>query len=133
MASEGDAWAQTLITVTPEEDATIREISNTATLSSTSDTSLALDADKIVYRRSFTHRQFIDSKEPDQGAVEIELEAEVELPPEGRSKQDAKNQTYLQGMPVVEISIEHRDEASQTMYMSSPCPPLKYFKDILSA
>lgn len=131
MTSEDDAWAQTVITVTPQYDATLREISDTVTVSSTPDINLVLDPDDIVYRRSFIHRQFVDSKDtgdeeepkaPDKPIEEIER----------KSKEDAENQTYLQGIPVVRISIEYRDETSQTMYMSTPCPPLKYFRDIMS-
>ncbi|KOC58866.1 hypothetical protein WH47_01390 [Habropoda laboriosa] len=140
MTPEDDAWAQTLITVTPEDDATLREISDTVTLSSTQDTSLILDPDQIVYRRSFTHRQFLDSKETeedDEGKVEEEEESQQKVEePEEISKQDAESQTYLQGTPTVHISVEYRygiDESSQTMYMSTPCPPLKYFKDIMTS
>lgn len=142
MTSEDDAWAQTLITVTPEDDATLREILDTATVSSTPDKHLVLDPDNIVYRRSFTHKQFVDSKKTkDEEPGEPEESEEVEQPEEPeepevqieqRSKEDAESQTYLQGIPVVHISIEYRDEASQTIYMSTPCPPLKYFKDIMS-
>lgn len=142
MTSEDDAWAQTLITVTPEDDATLREILDTATVSSTPDKHLVLDPDNIVYRRSFTHKQFVDSKKTkDEEPGESEESEEVEQPEEPeepevqieqRSKEDAESQTYLQGIPVVHISIEYRDEASQTIYMSTPCPPLKYFKDIMS-
>lgn len=151
MTSEDDAWAQTLITVTPEDDATLREILDTAIVSSTPDKHLVLDPDNIVYRRSFTHKQFVDSKKTkDEEPGEPEESEEVEQPEESeeveqpeepeepkvqieqRSKEDAESQTYLQGIPVVHISIEYRDEASQTIYMSTPCPPLKYFKDIMS-
>ncbi|CAK9829817.1 hypothetical protein ANTRET_LOCUS7100 [Anthophora retusa] len=145
MTSEDDAWAQTLITVTPEDDATLREISDTVTLSSTQDTSLILDPDQIVYRRSFTRREFLDpngtaeedeeklEEEEEEGEESEEKEEEV---PEETSKQDAESQTYLEGTPVVHISVEYRngvDESSQTMYMSTPCPPLKYFKDIMTS
>lgn len=151
MTSEDDVWAQTLITVTPEDDATLREILDTATVSSTPDKHLVLDPDNIVYRRSFTRKQFVDSKKTkDEEPGEPEESEEVEQPEESeeveqpeepeepkvqieqRSKEDAESQTYLQGIPVVHISIEYRDEASQTIYMSTPCPPLKYFKDIMS-
>ncbi|XP_054016186.1 uncharacterized protein LOC128896753 [Hylaeus anthracinus] len=130
MATEDEVWAQTLITVTPEEDATLREISDTTVLSSTPDVPLSLD-DKIVYRRSFTHRQFIDSNELDQ----VPSESDVEAPEESlrRPMQDAENQTYLQGTPIVQISLEYRDEASQTMYMRPPCLPLTYYKDIMTS
>ncbi|CAL7944172.1 unnamed protein product [Xylocopa violacea] len=130
MTTENDTWAQTLITVTPEDDATLREISDTTTLSSTPDVQLILDPDEIVYRRSFTHRQFIDSKEDEE---EKEEDEEEEEPEEMESKQDAENQTYLQGTTTVRISVEYQDEASQTMYMSTPCPPLRYFKDIMTS
>ncbi|XP_076629142.1 uncharacterized protein LOC143345664 [Colletes latitarsis] len=131
MTSEDEAWAQTVITVTPEEDATLREILDTAILSAAADIPLVLD-DKIVYRRSFTHRQFLESNESEQGAIdsEVEITEEEEGP---RPQQDAENQTYLQGTPIVHISVEYRDEGSQTMYMSPPCPPLTYYKDIMTS
>lgn len=132
MTSEDETWAQTLITVTPEDDATLREISDTVKLSSTSETSLVLDADNIVYRRSFTHRQFLDPQESEDEFVEAIKPLEEIREEEQTPKQDAENQTYLQGTPIIHISVEYRDEASQTMYMSSPCPPLKYFRDIMS-
>ncbi|XP_076763390.1 uncharacterized protein LOC143430839 [Xylocopa sonorina] len=126
MTTENEAWAQTLITVTPEDDATLREISQATTLSSTPDAQLILDPDEIVYRRSFTNRQFVDSKDEEEEEEEVESK-EVE------PKQDAESQTYLQGTTTVHISVEYQDEASQTMYMSTPCPPLKYFKDIMTS
>ncbi|XP_043260247.1 uncharacterized protein LOC122401889 [Colletes gigas] len=131
MRSEDEAWAQTVITVTPEEDATLREILDTAILSAPADIPLDLD-EKIVYRRSFTHRQFLDSNESEQEAIdwEVEITEEEDGP---RSQQDAENQTYLQGTPIVRISVEYRDEGSQTMYMSPPCPPLTYYKDIMTS
>ncbi|KOX74959.1 hypothetical protein WN51_12643 [Melipona quadrifasciata] len=131
MTSEDDAWAQTLITVTPQDDATLREISDTVTVSSTPDINLVLDPDDIVYRRSFIHRQFVDSKETGDEELKAPEKPIDEI--ETKSKEDAENQTYLQGIPVVRISIEYRDEASQTMYMSTPCPPLKYFRDIMTS
>ncbi|CAD1474135.1 unnamed protein product [Heterotrigona itama] len=131
MTSEDDAWAQTVITVTPQYDATLREISDTVTVSSTPDVNLVLDPDDIVHRRSFIHRQFVESKETgDEEAKSAEKPID-EI--ERKSKEDAESQTYLQGIPVVRISIEYRDEASQTMYMSTPCPPLKYFRDIMTS
>lgn len=125
MATEDEAWAQTLITVTPEEDATIREISDSTTLSSTPGTDLNLGPDNIVYRRTFSDRQFVDPLEAEDAVQATEEVKEVE-------KKNAENQTYLEGIPSVYISVEYKDEGSQTMYMSSPCPPLKYFRDIMS-
>lgn len=130
MTSEDDTWAQTLITVTPQDDATLREISDTVTVSSTPDTNLVLDPDDIVYRQTFIHKQFVNSTETGDEEPKAPKEPIDEI--ERKSKEDAENQTYLQGIPVVRISIEYRDEASQTMYMSTPCPPLKYFRDIMS-
>lgn len=130
MTSEDDAWAQTLITVTPEEDATLRKIADTTIVSSTQDINLVLDPDEIVLRRPL--RQFVDTKEAkDEVPVEPEkLEQPEEKPKE--KPEDAEVQTYLQGIPVVHISTEYRDEASQTMYMHPPYPPLQYFRDIMS-
>ncbi|XP_034187546.1 uncharacterized protein LOC117607687 [Osmia lignaria lignaria] len=134
MTSEDDTWAQTLITVTPEDDATLREISDTVTLSSPSDTPLILDPDKIVYRRSRTDRQFIEPQEFEETTKEIKLEEVLQQDELDQPKyQDAENQTYLQGISIVEIPVEYTDKSSQTMYMAAPCPPLKYFKDILTA
>lgn len=227
MTSEGDTWAQSLVTVTPEDDAMLREISPTTTVSASQDVNLVLDPDDIVYRRSLTNRQFVDSTEAgeerpeqpsdeadqepieevveespeqpsdeaDQEAIEEVVEERPEQPSEEadqepkedadeekpeqssdkagqepkkdadeekleqpsdeadqeakkeadeekpeqpsdkvdqEAKEDADTQTYLQGVPTVHISVEYQDEASQTMYMSTPCPPLKYFKDIMS-
>lgn len=130
MTSEDDAWAQTLITVTPEEDATLRKIADTTIVSSTQDINLVLDPDEIVLRRPL--RQFVDTKEAkDEVPVEPEkLEQPEEKPKE--KPEDAEVQTYLQGIPVVHISTEYRDETSQTMYMHPPYPPLQYFRDIMS-
>ncbi|XP_012143188.1 uncharacterized protein LOC105662773 isoform X2 [Megachile rotundata] len=139
MTTEDDTWAQTLVTVTPEDDATIREISDTVTLSSPSDTPLILDPDKIVFRRSITHRQFIDASEDaeaedvilEEETVEIRVE-EVEQQDVEPRQQDAENQTYLQGIPTVDIPKEYKDQSAQTMYMATPCPPLTYFQDIMT-
>lgn len=145
MTSEDDAWIQTLITVTPEEDATLRKIADTTIISSTPDVNLVLDPDEIVLRRPL--RQFVDTKEAKDKEPEepeeleqpedVEQPEEVEQPkeaeqPEEKPKEDAEVQTYLQGIPIVHISIEYRDEASQTMYMHPPYPPLQYFRDIMS-
>lgn len=128
MTSEEEAWAQTRITVTPEDDATIREIAKSTVLSSAPDIPLILD-DKIVYRRSFSRIQFPETKELKDSITELKKQDILEqfIP-----KQDAGNQTYLQGTQVVRISVEYKDETTQTLYMSSPCPPLTYYKDILS-
>ncbi|XP_017767551.1 PREDICTED: uncharacterized protein LOC108556106 [Eufriesea mexicana] len=128
MTSEDDTWSQSLVTITPEDDAMLREISDTATVSASPDVNLVLDPDDIVYRRSLTNRQFVDSTEADEERPEHSSDETDQKP-----KEDANTQTYLQGIPTVHISVEYRDEASQTMYMSTPCPPLKYFKDIMTS
>ncbi|KAL6449018.1 hypothetical protein ACFW04_000615 [Cataglyphis niger] len=51
---------------------------------------------------------------------------------EEQATRDAENQTFLQGVPIVGIPIEYKHEASQTMYMSSPCPPAKYSEHIIT-
>lgn len=131
MTSEEDAWAQTRITVTPEDDATIREIAKSTVLSSAPDIPLILD-DKIVYRRSFSRIQFPDAKELKESTTLKEELKKQDIFDLFIPKQDAGNQTYLQGIQVVRISAEYKDGTTQTLYMSSPCPPLTYFKDILS-
>nr|XP_031833184.1 uncharacterized protein LOC116427226 [Nomia melanderi] len=129
MTSEEDAWAQTRITVTPEDDATIREIAKSTVLSSAPDIPLILD-DKIIYRRSFSRIQFPEAKELKDSTTELKR---LDILEPFIPKQDAGNQTYLQGTRIVRISAEYKDEATQTVYMTSPCPPLTYFKDILTS
>lgn len=53
-----------------------------------------------------------------------------ELEPQASVK-DAANQAFLQGFPTVTIPVTVEHEASQTMYMSSPCPPARYSQNIL--
>ncbi|XP_076655123.1 uncharacterized protein LOC143360291 [Halictus rubicundus] len=128
MTSEDEVWVQTRITVTPEDDATIREISKTAILSSSPDVPLLLD--KIVYRRGTSQMHFLGTLDSEIATLEtwprVSLGSYV-------PRQDADNQTYLQGVPEVHISAEYRDEATQTLYMASPCPPLAYYKDIMTS
>ncbi|XP_076297755.1 uncharacterized protein LOC143217395 [Lasioglossum baleicum] len=123
--SDDEVWVQTQITVTPQDDAIIREISKTAILSSTPEVPLLLD--RVLYRRGTSHMHFVTDVElTPSGTRPISLESYI-------PKLDTEMQTYLQGVPEVHISNEYRDEATQTLYMASPCPPLAYYKDIMTS
>lgn len=115
MSDNEETWAQTQFTLTPEDDGLLREISNSVTLSAQADTPLKLNGDSIVHKQPLDQKHLID---PD------ELQNE--------SSRSTAIQTFLQGARVVEIPIECRDEASQTLYMRGPCPPIKSYKDVLS-
>ncbi|XP_078036862.1 uncharacterized protein LOC144469982 [Augochlora pura] len=126
MTSEDEVWVQTQITVTPEEDAMIREISQSAILSSSPDVPLDVE-DKIIYRRDFSQIHFFDT-ESDYKMTDLKPPMSIDL---FVPRQDEANQTYLQGVADVSISQEYKDEATQTLYMASPYPPLEYYRDIM--
>nr|XP_033326413.1 uncharacterized protein LOC117220509 [Megalopta genalis] len=126
MTSEDEVWVQTQITVTPEEDAMIREISHSAILSSSPDVPLDVE-DKIVYRREFSQIPFLDT-DSEYKIIDIKPPVSIDL---FVPRQDEGIQTYLQGITDVRISQEYKDEATQTLYMASPCPPLEYYRDIM--
>ncbi|KAG7212846.1 hypothetical protein KM043_002202 [Ampulex compressa] len=116
--TQGDdnTWTQTLISVTPEDDAVLREIADTALLSADASTQLELNAENIIHRRPLNYKHIVDPRE---------LEDEP--------TRDAQNQTYLQGVTFVNIPIQYKDEAVQTMYMSTPCAPFRHFKEIMTS
>ncbi|XP_029158312.1 uncharacterized protein LOC114930624 [Nylanderia fulva] len=119
------SWAQTLFTVTPREDVEnvmlkhkdveLREIKSTSKISANVEDFFEKDMseEEFVFRSPLLIKHLINVKELEQ-----------------ESTRDAENQTFLQGVPIVGIPIEYKHEASQTMYMSSPCPPAKYFEHI---
>lgn len=122
------SWAQTLIAVMPREEVVedvilkhknveLREIKSTSKISANV---------KDFFEEGFSEEDFISHETlPIKHLIDFrELEEE--------STRDAENQTFLQGVPIVGIPIEYKHEASQTMYMSSPCPPEKYSEHIIS-
>ncbi|CAL1684556.1 unnamed protein product [Lasius platythorax] len=119
------SWAQTLFTVTPKEDVEnvmlkhkdveLREIKSTSRISANVEDFFDISEEDFISRLPLLIKHLINFRE---------LERE--------STRDAENQTFLQGVPTVGIPIEYKHEASQTMYMSSPCPPAKYSEHITS-
>lgn len=120
------SWAQTLFTVTPREDhvenvmlkhkdVELREIKSTSRISANVEDFFEKDISEedFASRLPLLIKHLINFKELEQ-----------------ESTRDAENQTFLQGFPIVGIPIEYKHEASQTMYMSSPCPPEKYSEHI---
>lgn len=117
------SWAQTLFTVTPKEDVEnvmlkhkdveLREIKSTSRISANVEDFFDISEEDFISRLPLLIKHLINFRE---------LERE--------STRDAENQTFLQGVPTVGIPIEYKHEASQTMYMSSPCPPAKYSEHI---
>ncbi|XP_063975685.1 uncharacterized protein LOC135161755 [Diachasmimorpha longicaudata] len=105
---ENDTWAQTLFTITPEEDGFLREITETTIISAPEDSPLILDTDHIAHRETLvkvTH-DFIDPRELEKAEF-----------------QETEVQTYMKGISKVEYVISHQDEAIQTLYIGRNCPP----------
>lgn len=119
------SWTQTLITVTPKEDVEnvilkhkdveLREIKSTSRISANVKDFFDISEEDFISRVPLLIKYLINFRELEQ-----------------ESTKDAENQTFLQGVPTVGIPIEYKHEASQTMYMSSPCPPEKYSEHIIS-
>lgn len=119
------SWTQTLIAVTPKEDVEnvmlkhndveLREIKSTSTISANIKDLSDISEEDFISRIPLLIKYLINFRELEQ-----------------ESTRDAENQTFLQGVPTVGIPIEYKHEASQTMYMSSPCPPEKYSEHIIS-
>lgn len=121
------SWAQTLFAVIPRKEVVedvilkhknveLREIKSTSKISANV---------KDFFEEGFSEEDFIFHEPLLKYLIDSrELEEE--------STRDAENQTFLQGVPLVGIPIEYKHEASQTMYMSSPCPPAKYSEHIIS-
>ncbi|XP_028982397.1 uncharacterized protein LOC114841546, partial [Diachasma alloeum] len=105
---ENDTWAQTLFTITPEEDGYLREITETTVISAPEETPLILDTDNIAHRETLVKitRDFIDPRELEKTEF-----------------QESECQTYMKGIPKVEYVISHQDEATQTLYIGRNCPP----------
>ncbi|KAK2580293.1 hypothetical protein KPH14_012535 [Odynerus spinipes] len=113
---ETDTWAQTLLTITPEDDAVLREIKPSVSVSANATDLLDLHTDSFAYRRPLTPKYLVDP---------YELEDE--------NIRHMETQTYLRGVPVVDIPVRYKDVFSQTLYMSTPCPPVKYYKDVMTS
>lgn len=124
---EDDTWAQTRINVTPEDDAVIRQYSESTAVSGTPDTPIAVEPRSVIFRRSFssTNGHYVS---PDESFVKSDVAIETE----DTGTKDAEIQTCLEGIRTIKILVDCKDEAAQTMYMSAPCPPLRYYKDIMS-
>ncbi|XP_044003948.1 uncharacterized protein LOC122849321 [Aphidius gifuensis] len=103
-----NSWSQTLITVTPEEDGYLREITETTIISGHDDQQLDLDTDNITTRQSLLNitQDFIDPRE---------LEPLI--------LKESECQTYMKGVPTVEFDISYRDEATQTLYIGKSQRP----------
>lgn len=120
--NEQDAtWTQTLTMVTPEEDARIRTINETTVVSAPGGTPLDLGLNQIADRRTVqmnTPRRdlFVDT---------------VELT-EGISHSNVACQTFLQGVPKVELPSSCTNEATQTLYMGHDSSHTRPFRDITS-
>lgn len=104
MSEEDAAWTQTFVTVTPQDDGILREIKESVVVSGAADAPLHLDTENIVMRRSLMSNanNFTNS---------------AELEPLERTAVEC--QTYLQGVPKVELPLAYKDEATQTLYMRS--------------
>lgn len=105
-----ESWAQTLITVTPEEDATIRTISGRTMISASGDTPLDLGVNEIAERRRVHFN-----------AVRRDID-ELENPTDYHDKE---SQTFLQGVPEVVLPISFKEEATQTFYLQGNPKPLR--------
>lgn len=105
---ENDTWAQTLVTITPEEDGYLREITETTVISAPEATPLNLDPENIGHRENLVKitQDFINPRELEKTEF-----------------QESECQTYMRGIPKVEYVISHKDEASQTLYIGRHCPP----------
>ncbi|XP_011309586.1 uncharacterized protein [Fopius arisanus] len=105
---ENDTWAQTLFTITPEEDGYLREITDETVISAPEDLPLVLDTENIAYRETLVKitRDFVDPRELEKTEF-----------------QESECQTYMKGIPKVEYVISHQDEASQTLFIGRNCPP----------
>lgn len=95
----------------PKDSSTIREIKDTARISANISESIDISKQDFIYELPLYRKDVIDV---------LELEQEP--------TRDAQNQTFLQGVSAVTIPIEYKDEAAQTIFMSSPCPLVQYEK-----
>jgi len=101
-----EVWTQTVITVAKDwhENDEVREIQPEIVLSA--NTSVTISREDFVHE--VLRKHVIDPKI---------LEA--------KTTKDAQNQTFLQGVPIVIIPIEQKDEVSQTTYTLG-YPPKEY-------
>ncbi|XP_048513076.1 uncharacterized protein LOC125501408 [Athalia rosae] len=114
LGDEQESWAQTLVTMTPDENATIRAMSETAVISSVGEDPGLLGVSEIVDRRTLratiTRESLIDVRELDERI----------------SYNDAECQTSLRGVFKVELHTDGKNEATQTTYSGIKIP----FRDI---
>ncbi|XP_024938407.1 uncharacterized protein LOC107264995 [Cephus cinctus] len=115
--TDEESWAQTLIAITPEFNGLIRTIKSDITISGKKDISLKNDP------ASFSSRKTIFAAKP-KFIDDNELEK--------KSYRDVENQTYLQGVPKVQLPFKYRDEATQTLYSGKIRPEIKHFQEIIT-
>ena len=113
---ESELWAQTIFTITPQENGTFREISEGTKISGSSDSDLQLDTNNIVLLKHIR-----SSKTPFLDPTEL---SEVPFA-------DAECQTYIQNINKIHIPVALIDEASQTFYIGKQCPATKVFEDVI--
>jgi hypothetical protein len=97
-----EVWTQTYITVAKKDwqtDVEVREIQPEIVISAS--TPITISKEDFIHETLRKH--VIDPKI---------LKA--------KSVKDAQNQTYLQGVPIVTIGIQQKDEVSQTTYIGYP-------------
>jgi len=102
-----EVWTQTYITVTKKDwqtDVEVREIQPEIIISASSPVTIS----KEDFIREIFPKHVIDPK-----ILKV------------KNLKDAQNQTFLQGVPVVIIPIQQKDEVSQTTYMRG-YPPKEY-------
>ncbi|XP_046614997.1 uncharacterized protein LOC124302659 [Neodiprion virginianus] len=117
--ADEESWTQTLITITPQEDAGIRTITETTLISGVSDTPLVLGVDNVIIRSNVQ----LKTIRRDLLITIAELEKRI-------SCSDAGCQTYLRGVPKVELLSQYKDKATQTMYLGRICLHDHNFEDI---
>ncbi|XP_043464127.1 uncharacterized protein LOC122499710 isoform X2 [Leptopilina heterotoma] len=116
-SDEGDVWAQTIFTITPQENGTLREIIEETQISGNPNEKLELEENNIIREHKIESpaKHVIDSDE-----LSREPFAEVEC------------QTYIQDIEKIHIPIEFKDEASQTFYIGTRCRVENVVKEVIA-
>ena len=107
---ESAAWAQTLVTVTPQDDGFLREIKEDAVVSGFADTPLDLDTWNIELRRSLvidttknngSHRSIDPSELKDTRLVEKECQTYLQFPLVHRKEATTQTALYMEPSPTI--------------------------------
>ncbi|XP_051165378.1 uncharacterized protein LOC127284124 [Leptopilina boulardi] len=116
-SNEDDMWAQTIFTIIPQENGTLREINEETQISGNSiNNKLELDDNNIIHVQKIESpgKHFIDPAELNRKPF-----AEIEC------------QTYIQDIQKIHIPIELKDEACQTFYIGKQHPVENIVKNVI--